>query len=333
MAKGLNTLKKINYGTTYCIYAEPDKSFGLMARDEAMNNDLAKWVLQPVDEQNPLLLTTQQHGDYTPQVNDKGKVELVAYTDDNGGTSYYSAIFVDFDMQAAGVKAYTVTGGHKYGDGTVETIPAQTPVLLRASQANAAIIPVGTPDPETAVESKVLADQILGVEDAINNVLGRNGAPRRVQVDGTNGNLLVGSFFGDVTDGSQYYALKEAEASYDQPIADSQMNGLGFWVPEESDMGKPNTAYLKVTNLIGQDPFEEITIDTTDPELAVGYILQLSDDPVVVTEVSTVKTNAQVASVKYINVAGMVSDRPFEGINLIETTYTDGTRTVTKVVK
>ena len=310
-------------------------------------------MLQPVDEQNPLLLTTQQHGDYTPQVNDKGKVELVAYTDDNGGTSYYSAIFVDFDMQAAGVKAYTVTGGHKYGDGTVETelptqntyyianctlqdwetIPAQTPVLLRASQANAAIIPVGTPDPETAVESKVLADQILGVEDAINNVLGRNGAPRRVQVDGTNGNLLVGSFFGDVTDGSQYYALKEAEASYDQPIADSQMNGLGFWVPEESDMGKPNTAYLKVTNLIGQDPFEEITIDTTDPELAVGYILQLSDDPVVVTEVSTVKTNAQVASVKYINVAGMVSDRPFEGINLIETTYTDGTRTVTKVVK
>ncbi len=353
VAKGLNTLKKINYGTTYCIYAEPDKSFGLMARDEAMNNDLAKWVLQPVDEQNPLLLTTQGHGDYTPQVNDKGKVELVAYTDDNGGTSYYSAIFVDFDMQAAGVKAYTVTGGHKYGDGTVatelptqntyyianctlqewESIPAQTPVLLRASQANAAIIPVGTPDPETAIESKVLADKILGVEDAINNVLGRNGAPRRVQVDGTNGNLLVGSFFGDVTDGSQYYALKEAEASYDQPIADSQMNGLGFWVPEESDMGKPNTAYLKVTNLIGQDPFEEITIDTTDPELAVGYILQLSDEPVVVTEVSTVKTNAQVASVKYINVAGMVSDRPFEGINLIETTYTDGTKTVTKVMK
>ncbi len=40
-----------------------------------------------------------------------------------------------------------------------------------------------------------------------------------------------------------------------------------------------------------------------------------------------------VASVRYINVAGMASDKAFDGLNIVVTTYTDGTKTVTKVVK
>ena len=40
-----------------------------------------------------------------------------------------------------------------------------------------------------------------------------------------------------------------------------------------------------------------------------------------------------VAGVRYYNVAGMASDKAFDGLNIVVTTYTDGTKTVTKVVK
>ena len=42
---------------------------------------------------------------------------------------------------------------------------------------------------------------------------------------------------------------------------------------------------------------------------------------------------AQVASVRYIGVNGVESDKPFQGVNVVVTTYTDGTRTTAKVVK
>ena len=41
----------------------------------------------------------------------------------------------------------------------------------------------------------------------------------------------------------------------------------------------------------------------------------------------------QVAGVKYYNVAGVESDRPFHGVNIVVTRYTDGSMTTTKVVK
>ncbi len=40
-----------------------------------------------------------------------------------------------------------------------------------------------------------------------------------------------------------------------------------------------------------------------------------------------------VAGVRYYNVAGVASDKAFDGVNIVVTTYTDGTKAVTKVVK
>ena len=40
-----------------------------------------------------------------------------------------------------------------------------------------------------------------------------------------------------------------------------------------------------------------------------------------------------VAGVRYYNVAGVASDKAFDGVNIVVTTYTDGTQCVTKVVK
>jgi hypothetical protein len=40
-----------------------------------------------------------------------------------------------------------------------------------------------------------------------------------------------------------------------------------------------------------------------------------------------------VAGVRYINVAGMESNEPFDGMNIVVTTYTDGTTTTAKVLR
>ena len=54
----------------------------------------------------------------------------------------------------------------------------------------------------------------------------------------------------------------------------------------------------------------------------------------IVTSINTVATgNGEVKSVKYVNVAGIVSDRPFQGVNIVVTEYTDGSRTTSKMLK
>ena len=64
------------------------------------------------------------------------------------------------------------------------------------------------------------------------------------------------------------------------------------------------------------------------------YPLDLDEgvDPATAIE-SVVAGNGEVKSVKYVNVAGMVSDVPFQGVNIVVTEYTDGTRTTTKMLK
>ena len=52
------------------------------------------------------------------------------------------------------------------------------------------------------------------------------------------------------------------------------------------------------------------------------------------TGINTVETGkGEVKSIKYVNVAGIVSDKPFQGINIVVTEYTDGTRTTTKMLR
>jgi hypothetical protein len=51
------------------------------------------------------------------------------------------------------------------------------------------------------------------------------------------------------------------------------------------------------------------------------------------TSVNTVDADKAVAAVRYVNMAGMTSDKPFDGVNVVVTTYTDGTTTTAKVIK
>ena len=53
----------------------------------------------------------------------------------------------------------------------------------------------------------------------------------------------------------------------------------------------------------------------------------------VITGVARLTTSGEVQSVTYYNVAGAASSRPWQGINIVVTRYSDGTSTTTKVVK
>ena len=55
--------------------------------------------------------------------------------------------------------------------------------------------------------------------------------------------------------------------------------------------------------------------------------------PVSPSAVNDVNTDKTIKSVEYVNLNGQISSRAFEGINIVVTNYTDGTRTATKVVK
>jgi hypothetical protein len=55
------------------------------------------------------------------------------------------------------------------------------------------------------------------------------------------------------------------------------------------------------------------------------------DNNNIITAVENVNiANAKVKSVKYVNVAGIVSDTPFQGVNIVVTEYTDGSKTIVK---
>ena len=67
------------------------------------------------------------------------------------------------------------------------------------------------------------------------------------------------------------------------------------------------------------------------------YITKVShtivQDPTVTTGVEDVDAEKTVAGVTYYNLLGVSSDSPFEGVNVVVTTYTDGTKSSKKIVK
>ena len=68
-------------------------------------------------------------------------------------------------------------------------------------------------------------------------------------------------------------------------------------------------------------------------EVAVVKVTETAPDVNVITPISTVDAGREVARVRYYNLMGVESDRPFQGVNIIVKEYTDGTRSTTKVIR
>lgn len=75
----------------------------------------------------------------------------------------------------------------------------------------------------------------------------------------------------------------------------------------------------------------DVLLVTTDyePLLSSDAIARVNDP----SGIEQVTADRQIAAVRYINVAGMESETPFDGVNIVVTTYTDGTTSTIKVIK
>ena len=69
------------------------------------------------------------------------------------------------------------------------------------------------------------------------------------------------------------------------------------------------------------------------PEDGYGYGEGSGSDQGIPTAVNSIYADREVVDVKYVNTMGMQSDKPFEGVNIVVTRYSDGSISTTKVLK
>lgn len=154
-----------------------------------------------------------------------------------------------------------------------------------------------------------------------------------------------------------YLGIQKEAVTYSGVVNDTDGNPLeGVTVTLTSQAGRGATAgpavYTATTDEEGKfevnvvqadktydatfskDGYKDVNIEGID--FADGSVAL--DEPVVmeldnVTGVNGVNAGKTVASVKYYNVAGQAADKAFQGVNIVVTTYTDGTTSTVKVIK
>jgi len=124
----------------------------------------------------------------------------------------------------------------------------------------------------------------------------------------------------DGTEKEQSFALVE--------YADDELNAANDWTFFDlKDLGKVKSVYFTVTSTdsgsYGNNTSNIFCLG------AVTYIVEEGD----VTGITSTTIDRQVASTHYVNLAGQHSAQPFDGVNIVVTTYTDGTTTTAKVIK
>lgn len=117
--------------------------------------------------------------------------------------------------------------------------------------------------------------------------------------------------------------------------------GYGAWYEVESDISFAGICEMAET-FDGVVTVEIYLVNgdvTSVNELSNSnyYITKVShtivQDPKLSTGVEDVDAEKTVAGVTYYNLLGVSSDSPFEGVNVVVTTYTDGTKSSKKIVK
>lgn len=117
--------------------------------------------------------------------------------------------------------------------------------------------------------------------------------------------------------------------------------GYGAWYEVDSDISFAGICKM-AENFDGVVTVEIYLVNgdvTSVNELSNSnyYITKVSHtivkDPDISTGVEDVDAEKTVAGVTYYNLLGVSSDRPFEGVNVVVTTYTDGTKSSKKILK
>ena len=106
-------------------------------------------------------------------------------------------------------------------------------------------------------------------------------------------------------------------------------NGAGFFGITEELLGVSLTLDTPGANFRLPEPGTYNIKLVQDREVVEGMKIVVT---AITTGINAISAK-NVAGVRYINVAGMSSDTAFDGLNIVVTTFTDGTKVVTKVVK
>ncbi len=91
--------------------------------------------------------------------------------------------------------------------------------------------------------------------------------------------------------------------------------------------------YTYDTNFEGSATINNVDYTETVSNWPMTVNCQIILAPSVVTGVENIVGNDAVTDVTYYNTLGMMSHKPFEGVNIVVTRYSNGTTTTTKVVK
>lgn len=355
------------YGTTYCLRQDADGTFGYASRESLIDSDNAKWILEPFDEQDP----NYNEETYMPFVVKAELTENIHTGEQNVGetsvseeTYNFTTTYLDFEAQVEtdNVEIYTISETERLtskrnavGDTPEHTsvyyiaklsqingnvIPAATPVVLRSSgDAEIELRPINKPE-HKALESGELAASMEQLLAILNNKIngGTQGVPAPKAIsEPTTTNLLVGSFFDEAVGENMennYLELGNKTLVQDDQAVGLDMDGLGFWKNNVETL-KGNNAYLlgydEEADKVLTDFDYDTSFDAGKDGDAPGYIFQFEDGTF--TRIENVTTPKEVKSVTYYNTLGIESSTPFEGINIIVTTYTDGSSSARKVIK
>ena len=324
---GLQTLVKnhlgnVKTGHTYCLTQDDDATFGYADLCETTLEELgdkALWVLEPVKNDGKYFAV---NGDFSGN-------------DENGDLKYVNTLYTDFSYTLPeGTKAYKVTGveGKRVVSGgkkvryyylitkeeVASPVPANSAVLLISDNEEMKLEPTGVP----AWYS--------------NNAAA--GARRRVASTNyaeNNGNYLYADHF-NTTEAttSHYYALTQGSTQ------SGAVHGVAFATKVTEVDG--NTPVLDATDDMFTSIDEEIRANVGKDNVSDGekayletyYVFPVEENisDGISTAIDDINA-ANVASVKYVNVAGQSASEAFSGVNIVITTYTDGTQSVAKVVK
>ena len=115
-------------------------------------------------------------------------------------------------------------------------------------------------------------------------------------------------------------------SSSDETLATVDENGL-VTILEGNNNGN------QIRRREGADDVTTVIINavsTTNPDAAAEVEIKILKT---VTGVADLNAGKAIQAVKYYNAAGIESNMPFDGLNIVVSTYTDGTRSIVKIVK
>ena len=117
--------------------------------------------------------------------------------------------------------------------------------------------------------------------------------------------------------------------------AGSTIQPNAFAAPSEMSQGEISIAvrvyyYKADATQSGQKALRD---GSEAPADGYGYGEGNGSDEGIPTAVSSIYADREVVDVKYVNIMGMQSDKPFDGVNIVVTRYSDGSITTTKVLK